>query len=174
MFWKWNLMNEATKHHHIFWEKRLEWKKRGAGRSWVNCNPMRGAIIIIIRAGQAVVPMTSSRLFSVFWEDNAAFSFLSLTSSLLKSYKQAKSWILSIQTTFGNPMSKFYYYCCYCNNNVPCEYSVWCRFKTWIFKILNKIKDRQRLNLTPKAMLMKCGKCKQTFIPKYMWDSVMM
>jgi len=35
---------------------------------------MRGAIII--RAGQAVVPMTSSCLFSVFWEDNAAFSFV--------------------------------------------------------------------------------------------------
>lgn len=44
----------------------------------------------------------------------------SLTFSLLKSYQQAKSWILSIQTTFGNPTSPFYTiylspWSCYCN-----------------------------------------------------------
>lgn len=35
---------------------------------------MRGAIHI--RAGHAVVQMTSSYLFSVFWEDNAALLFV--------------------------------------------------------------------------------------------------
>lgn len=55
-------------------QKVLEWRRSWC---WVSCNPIRGAIIIIlaIRAGQAVVQMTSSSLFIVFWENNSAFLF---------------------------------------------------------------------------------------------------
>lgn len=64
--------------HQRFWAERPGVDGERWRGGWVNCNPMRGAIIItiIIRAGQAAVPMTSSCLFTVFWEDNEAFSLV--------------------------------------------------------------------------------------------------
>lgn len=90
--------------------KWLQWKLRGAAWSWVNCNPMRGAIIT--REAQPVVPMTSSHLFTVFWEDNAGFSFdfnplpLSTPSpAQLQTKWNERMKSLKSRETFGNPIS---------------------------------------------------------------------
>lgn len=61
---------------------------------------------------------------------------LSLTSSLLNFYQHAKSWLLSNETAFEEPVSTFTE--CRHNeyHNELCEYSIWSNFKTWISKTL--------------------------------------